>query len=102
MTGLRDLDGKAPALWIVSRMPFPPPRDPVLEARGDLMRSGREPWRAAAILRVKREWHTLRKGGSAPATVWLTDARAASDGLGARLAKAMGWAVEVAKNGEMP
>ncbi|HEX2612045.1 MAG TPA: helicase C-terminal domain-containing protein, partial [Fibrobacteria bacterium] len=100
LAGLRDADGKAPALWIVSRLPVPPPHDPVLEARGELFRSGREPWRTAAILRVKREWHALRRGGSAPETVWLTDSRAAGEGSGARLARAMGWQAETAKDME--
>lgn len=111
--GLRDADGRAPAVLAVTRMPLPPPRDPLLEARGEPLREeGRnargELWQPAAVLRLKREWTMLHRGPAspgmppppdparAPAAVWLLDARAATEGLGARLADALGLAARTA------
>jgi Rad3-related DNA helicase len=106
LPGLRDAEGRAPALWLLTRMPLPPPRDPLLEARGEPMRDeGKnarlELWHPAAILRVKREWAMLhREGAVGPRAVWLLDARAATEGLGARLGEALGAKVEVARSVE--
>jgi Rad3-related DNA helicase len=103
LPGLRDADGRAPALWVVARMPLPPPRDPLLEARGEVLREeGRnarlELWHPAAILRVKREWSVLCRSGSRPEAVWLLDGRAAAEGLGARLAGALGCEAEAVRD----
>jgi Rad3-related DNA helicase len=104
--GLRDLDGEAPALWLLTRMPLPPPRDPLLEARGEPLREeGRnvraELWQPAAVLRLKREWAMLhREGAIAPRAIWLLDARAATEGLGAKLGEALGAHVSVARSPE--
>jgi DNA polymerase III epsilon subunit family exonuclease len=105
MPGLRDADGREPALWVVTRMPLLPPRDPVLEARGAVRREeGGNPksdlWHPAAILRLKRDWSVLRGAESAEGTkaVWLLDGRAATEGLGARFAGALGFAPDAARD----
>lgn len=104
--GLRDGDGHAPALWLLTRMPLPPPRDPVLDARGEPLRAEghnvrAELWQPAAVLRIKREWALLhREGAQAPRAIWLLDARAATEGLGARLGEALGADVTVARGAE--
>jgi len=104
--GLRDLEGNAPALWLLTRMPLPPPRDPLLEARGEPLREeGRnvraELWQPAAVLRLKREWAMLhREGAVAPRALWLLDARAAAEGLGAKLGEALGAHITVARSVE--
>ncbi len=115
LPGLRDDAGRAPAVWALTRMPLPPPRDPILEARGEPLREeGRnargELWQPAAVLRVKREWSQQHRGPApfqppppdtagarAPEVIWLLDARASTEGLGARLAGALGASVEVAQ-----
>jgi len=104
LPGLRDLDGNAPALWLLTRMPLPPPRDPLLEARSEPLREeGRnvraELWQPAAVLRLKREWAMLhREGAIAPRALWLLDARAATEGLGAKLGEALGAHITIARN----
>jgi ATP-dependent DNA helicase DinG len=95
--GLRDADGRAPALFLVTRMPLPPAHDPLLEARGEIVKElGRnaraELWHPAAVLRVKREWSALHRGDPAagPRALWLLDARASAEGLGAQAGRALG------------
>lgn len=96
LAGLCDADGQAPALWVITRMPLPSPHEPLLEARGETLReqgmnARLELWHPAAVLRLKRDWSVLKKGGArGPGTVWLLDARAATEGLGARMAGALG------------
>ena len=110
LPGLRDDEGRAPAVWALTRMPLPPPRDPVLEARGEPLReeghnARGELWQPAAVLRIKREWAMLHRGlvpgtADAPKAIWLLDARAATEGLGARLATALNLKAEVATTAE--
>lgn len=98
--GLRDAKGRAPALFLITRMPLPPAHDPLLEARAEVVKElGRnaraELWHPAAVLRVKREWSGLHRGvpeasGDGPRAVWLLDARASAEGLGAQCARALG------------
>jgi Rad3-related DNA helicase len=97
LPGLRDTDGNAPGLWVLTRMPLPPPHDPLLEARGEVLReqginARLELWHPAAVLRIKLDWAALCRSGeqSAPRTIWLLDARAATEGLGVRMAGALG------------
>jgi Rad3-related DNA helicase len=102
--GLKDCEGKGPALLLVTRMPLPPAHDPVLEARGERLKAeGRnvryELWNPAAIVRLKREWAGLTKrAGTGPRALWLLDARAANEGLGAQAAKALGAEPETCRN----
>ncbi len=97
LPGLRDLDGKEPALWAVTRMPLPPPRDPLLEARGEALceaggNAKLDLWQPAAILRLKRDWSVFRSAEATEGTkvIWLLDGRAAAEGLGSRFAGALG------------
>jgi DNA polymerase III epsilon subunit family exonuclease len=106
LPGLRDADDQAPTVWLLTRMPLPPPRDPLLEARGEPLReeghnTRLELWQPAGVLRVKREWAMLhREGHTAPRALWLFDARAATEGLGARLGESLGANVETARNAD--
>jgi len=104
MPGLKDREGKGPALALVTRMPLPPAHDPVLEARGEILKAeGRnarnELWNAAAVLRLKKEWAGLNASGSGPRAIWLLDARASTEGLGAQAAQALGMEAKVARSG---
>jgi hypothetical protein len=91
-------------LFLITRMPLPPAHDPLLEARGEIVKElGRnaraELWHPAAVLRVKREWSSLHRGGSAgaaPRALWLLDARASAEGLGAHAGRALGCEPETA------
>jgi Rad3-related DNA helicase len=93
MADLRDNEGHAPALAVIARMPLPV-RDPLWEARADrISAAGRNPrldlWHPAAALRLKRELVPLRRDGGAR-MIWLLDARASGEGLGAFAARALG------------
>lgn len=98
--GLRDADGNAPALWAILRMPLPPPRDPLLEARAELLRTeGRNArallWHAGAVMRLKREWTSLCRDRPSPLPdICLLDARAVTEGLAERLAQSLGATLE--------
>jgi DNA polymerase III epsilon subunit family exonuclease len=101
--GLRDREGRGPALALITRMPLPPAHDPVLEARGEILKAeGRnaraELWNPAAVLRLKKEWAGLSHAGGAPRVLWLLDARAAAEGLGAQAARALGAEPESFRN----
>ena len=92
MEGLRDCEGKPPALVIATRMPLPSPREPLWEALGEQVRAHGGNLRfalshPAAVLKLKRELAPFRKDGLK--TIWLLDARASSEGLGAYAAKAL-------------
>ncbi len=102
MEGLHDAEGRAPGLALVARMPLPSMREPWWEAQGERLRSeGRnlryDLWHPAAALRLKRElaplWKkTGQKEGNTEALkiVWLLDARASAEGLGAYAARSLG------------
>jgi len=106
MEGLYDGDGRAPALAVVARMPLPSMREPWWEAQGENLRAkGRnlryDLWHPAAALRLKRELAPLRRHEAGAAKedkesreglkmVWLLDARASGEGLGAYAARSLG------------
>ncbi|MCD6024684.1 MAG: ATP-dependent helicase [Fibrobacteria bacterium] len=101
--GLKDSEGRGPALALITRMPLPPAHDPVLEARGEILKAeGRnaraELWNPAAIVRLKKEWAGLAHDGPGPRVLWLLDARAAAEGLGAQAARSLGAEPETVKN----
>ena len=77
---------------IATRMPLPSPREPLWEALGEQVRAHGGNLRfalshPAAVLKLKRELAPFRKDGLK--TIWLLDARASSEGLGAYAAKAL-------------
>jgi len=106
MEGLYDADGRSPALAVVARMPLPSMREPWWEAQGENLRTkGRnlryDLWHPAAALRLKRELAPLRRHEADAAKedkesreglkmVWLLDARASGEGLGAYAARSLG------------
>jgi Rad3-related DNA helicase len=106
--GLKDAEGRGPALALITRMPLPPTHDPVLEARGEILKAeGRnaraELWNPAAVLRLKKEWAGLNRsafpqGVGGPRALWLLDARAAAEGLGAQAGRALGCNPESVKS----
>ena len=102
--GLKDAHGNGPALAIITRMPLPPTHDPVLEARGEILKAeGKnaraELWNPAAVLRLKKEWAGLNKGSvPGPRVLWLLDARASAEGLGAQAARSLGAEPESFRN----
>jgi ATP-dependent DNA helicase DinG len=104
--GLKDASGNGPALALITRMPLPPAHDPVLEARGEILKAeGKnaraELWHPAAVLRLKKEWAALGAGGGSPPRVlWLLDARASAEGLGALAARSLGSEPESLRNAE--
>ncbi len=102
---LRDAAGASPSLFLITRMPLPSHRDPLFDARAEVVRerggNARSLlWHPAAVLRLKQEWTALHRKGAGPVAAWLLDARASGDGLGARAAKALGCAGEACADAE--
>ncbi len=90
---LRDSGGQVPALTIIARMPLPSSREPLLEMQGEHLRNEgknarHELWHPMATLRLKREFALLRKKPGLK-VVWLLDARASAEGLGAFAARSL-------------
>ena len=95
---LCDMQGRSPALAIIARMPMPSSREPLLEMQSECLRDSEknrgknlrhELWHPMAVLRLKREFALLRRKPGLKA-VWLLDARAAAEGLGAFAARSLG------------
>jgi Rad3-related DNA helicase len=100
MEGFHDAEDHAPALVVVTRMPLPSMREPWWEAQADRLRSqGRnlryDLWHPAAALRLKRELAPLRHAEGLK-MVWLLDARASGEGLGAYAARSLGCESQIA------
>lgn len=90
---LADASGKKPSLWVMARIPFAPPTDAMIAARGELaQQAGKHPLFdllvPEAATRIKDLFQKHRRTGEKN-VVWMTDPRLARERYGAFITRAL-------------